>query len=107
MRPDEIYPFHLVRNPVSAGTHLLWCAFGIYVTALLWRLTRGDPARRWSVLCFGVCMSLLYLASGTYHAVRVRDDVLRYFKLVDHSAIYLLIAGTYTPVFAVLLQGRL
>jgi hemolysin III len=115
MSPGEIYPVLVFRNPVSAGTHLLWCLWGIYLTALLWRLTRGDRTRQLSVAIFGLCVCLLYGASGTYHSLRVdpRTDfrvtqrVLDYFRLLDHSAIYLLIAGTYTPVFAVLLRGRL
>src|SRR5204862_8193178 len=40
------------------------------------------------------------------HALTVDEATLRYFRLLDHSAIYLLIAGTYTPMFAVLLNGR-
>ena len=50
-------------------------------------------------------MIVLYFASGLYHAVIVNERVLRYYRLADHSAIYLLIAGTYTPAFAVLLEG--
>src|SRR5262249_52338932 len=72
----------------------------------LWRLARGDRLRQWSVGCFGLSMVLLYGASGLYHAVIADEPVLRYFRLADHSAIYVLIAGTATPVFAVLLKGR-
>jgi hemolysin III len=106
MGPHEILRCPL-RNPVSAATHLFTCLIAFYVTALLWRLTRGDRLRQLSVGCFGVSMCLLYGASGTYHALQVRESVLQYFRLLDHSAIYVLIAGTYTPVFAVLLNGRL
>src|SRR6516225_9838355 len=57
---------------------------------------------------FGLSMVLLYGASGAYHAVPGEDLLLiKYLRLLDHSAIYVLIAGTYTPVFAVLLRGRL
>jgi hemolysin III len=103
---SDTIPF-LFRNPVSASTHLLWCVFGAYVTGILWRLTRGDRVRQLSVGCFGLSMTLLYGASALYHAVRVGQPYLEYFRLLDHSAIYVLIAGTYTPVCAVLLQGRL
>ncbi len=101
MQP-EIVPF-VFRNPVSASTHLLWCALGAYLTALFWRLSRGDRVRQLSVACFGVSMTLLYGASGLYHAAPYEN----WLRLLDHSAIYVLIAGTYTPVCAVLLQGRL
>jgi len=103
---DEIVSF-IFRNPVSAGTHFLWCILGVYITALLWRLSRGDRLRQLSTGAFGVSMVLLYGASGAYHAVPGRWMLLPYLQKLDHSAIYVLIAGTYTPVFAVLLRGRL
>lgn len=98
----------LVREPVSSFTHLMTSLFGIYVTLLFWRLTRGDLAKRLSLACFGLSMVLLYAASGLYHGVDLPYDstALEIFRRLDHSAIYLLIAGTYTPVFAVILSGR-
>ncbi len=98
-------PGWALRNPISAGTHLFWALVAIYVTALFWRLTRGDRLRRWSVMTFGVSMCLLFTASGVYHALRVNPPTLEFFRLLDHSMIYVLIAGSYTPVLAVLLQG--
>jgi hemolysin III len=107
MARDEIVSF-IFRNPVSTGTHLLWCLLAVYVTGLLWRLSRGDRVRQLSTGAFGLSMVLLYGASGAYHAVPGEDLLLiKYLRLLDHSAIYVLIAGTYTPVFAVLLRGRL
>jgi hemolysin III len=52
-------------------------------------------------------MIVLYAASSSYHAVLFTGEHLRFFQLVDHSAIYGLIAGTYTPAFVVLLQPSL
>jgi hemolysin III len=106
MPHGEIYPF-VFRNPVSASTHLLWAFWGVYLTGLLWKLTRGDRARQVSLACFGASVCVLYAASATYHAVRGDARVIQFLRLVDHSAIYVLIAGTYTPIFAVLLRGRL
>jgi hemolysin III len=103
---DEIISF-IFRNPVSAGSHFLWCILGVYITALLWRLSRGDRIRQLSTGAFGLSVVLLYGASGAYHAVPGREPLLPYLQKLDHSAIYVLIAGTYTPVFAVLLSGRL
>jgi hemolysin III len=78
----------------------------VLVTLFLIRLTPGDRARRFSVLVFGLCMIVLYSASGLYHALRLPPDRLRVFQRIDMSAIYLLIAGTCTPVAALLLRGR-
>ncbi len=85
----------------------MWCLFGVYITALLWRLSRGDRLRQLSTGAFGLSMVLLYGASALYHAVPGSEPLLPYLQKLDHSAIYVLIAGTYTPVFAVLLRGRL
>jgi hemolysin III len=102
---SDIHPF-LLRHPVSAATHLLWCLWALYATALLWRLAGRDRLRRWSVACFGLSMVLLYAASGAYHAVPAAwPTALHLLRLLDYSAIYVLIAGTYTPMFAVLLTG--
>jgi len=101
-------PYLPLRDPVSSLTHLLTSLCAVYVTLLLRRLTRGDRTKRLSLTCFGICMILLYAASGLYHAIPLpkTTPVVEVFRRLDHSAIYLLIAGTYTPVFAVLLRGR-
>ena len=104
---NEILPF-VLRNPVSSLTHLGWCLWAVWVTGLLWKLARGNRWRQLSVGCFGLSMVLLYGASGTYHAIPASYpwSVVQFRKL-DHSAIYILIAGSATPVFTVLLRGRL
>jgi hemolysin III len=95
------------RDPVSSLSHLLGCLFAIYLAGLLWRLARGDRVRQLSLGCFGLSMVVLYAASGIYHAIPARfASLMHYFQLLDHSAVYVLIAGTYTPVFAVFLHGR-
>lgn len=57
----------------------------------------GIPAKVISLVIYGVSLILLFSASATYHMVRVKDKVLEIFRKIDHAAIYLLIAGTYTP----------
>jgi hemolysin III len=102
--PDENIPWLGMRDPVSSTTHFAACLFGLFATALLWRLGRRRGRRaQLALAAFGVSMVLLYGASATYHALRLPPDRLRFFQLLDHSAIYLLIAGTYTPAFYLLL----
>src|SRR5439155_3382112 len=51
-------------------------------------------------------MVLLYLASGTFHGLHyATPDEKRFFQKLDMSAVYLLIAGSYTPVLSILLRG--
>jgi hemolysin III len=63
---------------------------------MLWRLPAGEPAALFAVLAFGLSLILLYSCSACYHA---STDAKRkaFWRKLDHSAIYLLIAGTYTP----------
>jgi hemolysin III len=95
-----------VRDPVSTATHAAACLWSLYATGVLWRLCRGQPRKQWSLACFGVSMILLYAASALYHAPRLSPEALKPLQLIDHSAIYTLIAGTYTPAFAVLIPRR-
>ena len=96
------------RDPVAAATHLAAALFAAYAAPLLCRLAGGDRVKRRSLAVFGVTAVALYTASGVYHAVPLPPDsaTVGIFRRIDHSAIYLLIAGTYTPIFAVLLAGR-
>jgi hemolysin III len=77
----------------------------VVITAYLAWTTAGDLLRQIPVLIYGVSLVLLFTISATYHigtwSTRVRE-VLRRF---DHSNIFLVIAGTYTPITIVLLDG--
>jgi hemolysin III len=104
---DAIQPFFL-RHPASSGLHLFWCLWSFFAAAVMVRLAGRHPLKRRTVLIFGASMVLLYGASGIYHGIpRSLPVCLEIFRKLDHSAIYLLIAGTYTPIFAVLLRGWL
>lgn len=101
-------PWMPLRDPVSSLTHFAACAFAVYAALLLCRLAQGDRTKVLSLACFGASMVVLYAASSLYHAVPLPRDspTVEVLRRLDHSAIYLLIAGTYTPVLAVLLRGR-
>ena len=96
-----------LRDPVSSCTHLFTCLWAVFATLLLRRLTRGDIVRRISVTIFGLSMVILYAASGLFHGLRLPRDDLRFYQKLDQSAIYGLIAGTCTPIMALLLKGAL
>lgn len=95
----------LLREPVSSVTHLCWALVALYLTAIFYRLTPHEFKRRWSLLCFGISMVLLYTSSGIYHAVSSENPkTLHIFRLIDHSMIYVLIAGTFTPIVVLVLK---
>jgi len=93
-----------LRDPVSSATHLLAAVWAAYATLVLVRL--APHGRRASAAVFGLSMVLLYAASGLYHAAAADPDTLRLLQTLDRSAIFILIAGTNTPVVAALLSGR-
>jgi hemolysin III len=64
---------------------------------------RADPMRLVSFSVYGVTLCMLYLASTLYHSTRGRAKAV--LQKVDHCAIYLMIAGTYTPFALVTLNG--
>jgi hemolysin III len=64
---------------------------------------QGDPAKVIGFGIYGTCLVLLYAATTLFHHARGTTKLL--FKKLDHYAIYLLIAGTYTPLCLVTLRG--
>ena len=92
-----------IANSVSHGLGFLAtvAAFPVLVMAAQ---QRGDPAAIVGASVFATTMVLLYLASTLFHALP-RCRAKRVFQILDHSAIYLLIAGTYTPFTLGVLRG--
>jgi hemolysin III len=68
-------------------------------------LRTGDPWHVIACAVYGVTLILLYLASTLYHGVP-HPGAKRILRMLDHCAIYLLIAGTYTPLTLISLRGR-
>lgn len=64
----------------------------------------GDGAKIASALVFGLSLMVMYGASTLYHAIRI-PEVKSILRQVDHCAIYILIAGTYTPISLLGIQG--
>lgn len=64
----------------------------------------GNPMRVVSLSLYGVTLILLYLSSTLYHSFS-NQRIKHFFKVMDHSSIYLLIAGSYTPIVLVAMGG--
>lgn len=95
-----------LREPVNALTHLLGVLLAIVGTVALLVLADGEPWRTVSFAVYGLTMVLLFTASTLLHALRVRQDVQRRLRILDHAAIFVLIAGSYTPITLVTLQEQ-
>lgn len=98
-----------IREPGSAFTHLAAMVMAM-IAAIPLLLKAGLTS---TPLCFAamgvfiLSMILLYGASATYHSLTVSDRVLRVFRKLDHMMIFVLIAGSYTPVCLIVLGGSL
>jgi hemolysin III len=92
-----------VANSVSHGVGLS-AAVAAFPVLVMAAQQRGDTAGIVGASVFATTMVLLYLASTLFHALP-RCRAKRVFQILDHSAIYLLIAGTYTPFTLGVLRG--
>lgn len=92
-----------LANSLTHGVGLALSVAGFIVLVVLAAL-RGSAWRIVSCVVYGSTLICLYTASTLYHGIRSRR-LKRVFKICDHSAIYLLIAGTYTPFLLVNLRG--
>ncbi len=93
------------REPVNGFTHFVGLILGIFALAWLIASTHDTPDRMLSVIIYGVCMILLYAASTAFHLVEGSDEIVLFLCRLDHAAIYLMIAGTYTPLVYNVLSG--
>ena len=100
------HPAHVREELANALTHGVGAAAALAGGAVLITLAaiRGDGWELAGAIVFGVALLLLYLASTLYHAIQHPVFKGR-LKVFDHCAIYLLIAGTYTPFTLVGLRG--
>ena len=91
----------------NAITHGVGAVFALAGAAyLIVASTRGDAWLVVSCAIYATTLVMVYLCSTLYHSL-VRTRARHVFHVLDHSAIYLLIAGTYTPFMLVSMRGRL
>lgn len=97
----------LLRDPVSSLSHIFTAFWAVFATLVMLRLTVGGWKRRAAVVVYGTSMVLLFSASGVFHGLFFEsEEQRRFFQKLDQTAIYLLIAGTNTPIAAFLLRPK-
>ena len=97
-----------IREPGSAITHFIAMVMAAIASVPLMLKASLDSGRL-CLLAMGIFMMsmiLLYAASTTYHAIIVSDKILKIFRKLDHMMIFVLIAGSYTPVCLIVLGGK-
>lgn len=93
------------REPVNTWSHGAWLVLALCGLVLLWRSGRRDRPRQVALLIYGLSLVFCAASSTLYHGVRTPGKVIQALALMDHISIYLLIAGTYTPIAWTLLRG--
>jgi channel protein (hemolysin III family) len=101
----DVYPIPGFNDPVSSLTHLIGAGvFAILSIFLLWR-GRGSVVRVVSLGVFAFSCVFLLSMSGVYHLLTEGGAGRAVLRRLDHAAIFVFIAGTFTPVLAILCRG--
>ncbi len=96
-----------LKDPVSGLTHLFGALLSVFALILLIHHAVLSETFTYvvSFSIFGASLILLYSASAIYHLIPVEGKTSKTLRTIDHMAIYVLIAGTYTPICLIVLQG--
>ncbi len=89
--------FNSISHLVGAAAALVGLAILVVLAA-----QKGDPWKIVSLSVYGVTLLLMYVSSTLYHSLRGNAKAV--FRILDHNAIFLLIAGTYTPFTLIILR---
>ena len=94
-----------LREPVNGLTHYFAALVALGGLIALVIISRDDFLKQTSLLVYGVCLILLLMASASYHLIVAGPGRIQFLRKLDHTAIYFLIAGTYTPICYNVLTG--
>lgn len=93
------------REPVNGFTHLGGAIAGLAGLIALMTVSWEVPMKLISVIVYGLSLIAMFAASAIYHLANVSTRTQSILRKIDHSAIFLLIAGTYTPFCLVAFTG--
>lgn len=102
---DRMLPIAGFSDPVSSLSHLAGAVVFAVLAVVLLRRGRGDAGRMISLWVFALSCVLLLSFSGVYHLLTPGTDERAVLKRLDHAAIFVLIAGSFTPVHVILFRG--
>lgn len=97
-----------IKDPGSAITHFIGMLMAIFAAVPLLIKAANEPSRIYliSLTIYVLSMVLLYGASTTYHTLDLSEKVNTILKKIDHMMIFVLIAGSYTPICLLVLKGK-
>jgi len=94
-------------NPVRGFLHGTAAVVALVGAIILFSVAPGGIGRRISLVVFGLSLVGLFTVSSLYHSIPWREIYKRRMQRLDHVMIYVLIAGTFTPLAAIVLEGWL
>lgn len=96
-----------IKDPGSAITHFIGMLMAIFAAFPLLIKAAHEPSRIYliSLAIYAVSLIFLYAASTTYHTFDLSERVNTILKKIDHMMIFVLIAGSYTPICLIVLKG--
>lgn len=99
--------FFPVREPFNAYSHLAGAIGSVVFLGFLIANSSQDAGwARFSLIIYGITVFWMFASSAIYHAINVSHKVEERFRMIDHIMIYMLIAGTYTPICTIVLEGN-
>ena len=106
LKSPTVRPFTLGEEITHSVTHGIGAGLSIAGLSILVMLAvlYGNVYQTVSFSIYGATLIILYLASTLYHGIQ-QPQAKHVFKVIDHAAIYLLIAGTYTPFLLIAIRG--
>lgn len=94
-----------IREPGSAITHFIAMVLAMgSAVPLLIKASELGTVYTFAMFIFISSMVLLYGASTTYHSINVAPNIIKIFRKIDHMMIFIMIAGSYTPVCLLVLD---
>ncbi len=107
MPPKNLINNLKIKEPFSALSHAVGIILGFWFVYLLVQpaLSDGKYLHAAAFSIFGVATVMVYTASTLYHWLPVKPHHVALLRDIDQSAIYLMIAGTYTPICLIVLDG--
>ena len=105
---EDLIKYSKEEEIANAITHGLGIAFGIFalVFLIVTHYKTTDIYGLISYIVYGASLIILYLSSTLYHSIPIKKAKIHLRKL-DHASIFILIAGTYTPISMIALRGKL
>jgi hemolysin III len=95
-----------LKDPFASASHAVGIVLSMVALVVLLMRSKGCRTRKVSFTIYGLSLILLYTCSTLYHSLNLSPTGVLWLQRLDFCAIFLLIAGSYTPVCLITLRGR-